>query len=250
MKKEERQNGVTTKLAHKVRPQRTWSGSLKGENSWTMFKMISEFVEGFEKLNKIGPCVSIFGSARTKPDNKYYKLAVDIARRLTEEGFGVITGGGPGIMEAGNKGASVYNGTSVGLNINLPFEQSHNPYIDEDKNLQHRYFFIRKVMFVKYAQAFVALPGGFGTMDELFEVLTLVQTKKITPVPIVLVGTEYWSGLKQWLKEVMLEKENNISEGDLDLLPIVNDAEEVIQIITDFYAKDEGDHRLQPNYNL
>ena len=244
------QENGTTKLAQKVRPKKQWSGSLKGENSWTMFKMISEFVEGFEKLNKIGPCVSIFGSARTKPDNKYYKLAVDIARRLTEEGFGVITGGGPGIMEAGNKGASVYNGTSVGLNIHLPFEQSHNPFIDKDKNLNHRYFFIRKVMFVKYAQAFVALPGGFGTIDELFEVLTLVQTKKISPVPIILVGVEYWSGLKKWVQDTMLGMENNISPEDLKLLPIVDEAEDVIKIINDFYAEEKGEHRLQPNYNL
>ena len=165
-----------------------WARNIKGENSWTMFKVISEFVDGFETLNEIGPCVSVFGSARTKPDHPYYKKAVDIGRLLTEAGYGVITGGGPGIMEAGNKGASLYGGKSVGLNIDLPFEQNHNAFIDPDKNLDFRYFFVRKVMFVKYAQAFVALPGGFGTMDELFEVLTLVQTTKIKPVPIILVG--------------------------------------------------------------
>ena len=228
--------------------RKKWS-SIKGENSWTMFKVISEFVDGFEVLNEIGPCVSIFGSARTKPSDPYYKLAVDIARRLTEEGYGVITGGGPGIMEAGNKGAALYGGTSVGLNINLPHEQSHNQYIDPDKNLRHRYFFIRKVMFVKYAQAFVALPGGFGTMDELFEVLTLIQTNKISKVPVVLVGSKFWSGLKDWIRDVMLAEYRNVSPEDLDLLPIVDEAEEVIQIIDEFYA---GDHssRLKPNYEL
>ncbi|MBK7407716.1 MAG: TIGR00730 family Rossman fold protein [Saprospirales bacterium] len=228
--------------------RRKWS-SIKGENSWTMFKVISEFVDGFEVLNEIGPCVSVFGSARTKPSDKNYKLAVDIARRLTEEGFGVITGGGPGIMEAGNKGAALYGGISVGLNINLPHEQSSNQYIDPDKNVNHRYFFIRKVLFVKYAQAFVALPGGFGTMDELFEVLTLIQTKKISPVPVILVGTEFWTGLKEWIRSIMYERFGNINEVDLDLMPIVDDEEEVIRIITEFYSGDRGD-RLKPNYEL
>ncbi|MCB9283781.1 MAG: TIGR00730 family Rossman fold protein [Lewinellaceae bacterium] len=228
--------------------RRKWS-SIKGENSWTMFKVISEFVDGFEVLNQVGPCVSVFGSARTKPHDKYYKLAVDIARRLTEEGFGVITGGGPGIMEAGNKGAALYGGLSVGLNINLPHEQSSNQYIDPDKNVNHRYFFIRKVLFVKYAQAFVALPGGFGTMDELFEVLTLIQTSKISPVPVILVGSEFWSGLKEWIRSVMYERFGNINEGDLDLMPIVDDEEDVIRIITEFYSGERGE-RLKPNYEL
>lgn len=225
-----------------------WGRNIKGENSWTMFKVISEFVDGFETLNEIGPCVSVFGSARTQPEHPYYKTAVDIGRLLTEEGYGVITGGGPGIMEAGNKGASLYGGKSVGLNIDLPFEQNHNQFIDPDKNLDFRYFFVRKVMFVKYAQAFVALPGGYGTMDELFEVLTLVQTRKITPVPIVLVGKEFWSGLKEWIKAVMLEKEQNIYEKDMDLMPVVETPEEVIQIINDFYAERSQD--LGPNYEL
>lgn len=238
------ENGVV-----KPRYQRKQWSSLKGENSWTMFKVLSEFVSGFEILNTVGPCVSIFGSARIQPSDKYYKLAVDIARRLTEEGYGVITGGGPGIMEAGNKGASLYGGVSVGLNINLPHEQNNNQYIDPDKNLQHRYFFIRKVMFVKYAQAFVALPGGFGTMDELFEVLTLVQTKKISPIPIVLVGSEFWGGLKDWIRQTMLQKFNNVSESDLDLMPIVDDEEEVIRIINEFYSGDKKE-RLKPNYEL
>ena len=235
------------KMESKV-PMKEWGRELKGENSWTMFKVISEFVEGYETLNAVGPCVSIFGSARTKPDHPYYKKAVDIARLLTEEGYGVITGGGPGIMEAGNKGASLYGGKSVGLNINLPFEQGHNEYIDYDKNLDFRYFFVRKVMFVKYAQAFVALPGGFGTMDELFETLTLIQTNKIKEVPVILVGSEFWTGLKGWIKEVMLERENNISPKDMDLIPIVDAPEDVIKIINDFYKEKPGE--LGPNYEL
>lgn len=230
------------------RVMKQWT-TLKGENSWTMFKVIAELVDGFEKLNKLGPCISIFGSARTKPDNKYYKLATEIAEVMTREGYGVITGGGPGIMEAANKGAYLQGGLSVGLNIDLPFEQSHNPYIDPDKNLDHRYFFIRKVMFVKYAQAFVAMPGGFGTMDELFEVLTLIQTKKITKVPVVLVGTEFWSGMKDWINEVMLEQFNNVSSKDMDLLPMTDDPMEVLRIITDFYVN-ERDNQISPNLEL
>jgi uncharacterized protein (TIGR00730 family) len=222
---------------------------LNAENSWTMFKVISEFVEGFEKMNKIGPCISVFGSARTKPGTKYYKLAIEMAKLITDEGYGVITGGGPGIMEAGNRGAKESGGISVGLNIDLPFEQSSNPFIDEDKNINHRYFFIRKVMFVKYAQAFVALPGGFGTLDELFEVLTLVQTKKIGPVPIILLGVDYWKGMKQWISDVMLDEHQNISPKDLDLLPITDDPKEVIRIIKEFYS-DEGMGDLEPNFTL
>lgn len=222
---------------------------IKGENSWTMFKVLAEFVDGFETLNKIGPCISIFGSARTKPDNRYYKLAEEIAKRLTDEGFGVITGGGPGIMEAANKGAKLNEGVSVGLNIDLPFETSHNAYIDPDKNLDHRYFFVRKVMFVKYAQAFIVMPGGFGTLDELFEVLTLVQTKKITSVPVILVGTEFWAGLREWIIETMLNKENNISAKDLDLIPVTDDIEEVVRIINEFYAGEDSPN-LKPNYEL
>lgn len=227
---------------------KSWGRQVKGENSWTMFKVISELVEGFETLNAMGPCVSIFGSARTQPDSPYYKKAVDIARLLTEAGYGVITGGGPGIMEAGNKGAHLYGGRSVGLNIDLPFEQGFNKYIDVDANLSFRYFFVRKVMFVKYAQAFVALPGGFGTMDELFETLTLVQTKKITKVPVVLVGAEFWGGLKEWIKLAMLEQHNNINPEDLDLMPITDSPEEVVQIINDFYS--EKGEQLSPNYQL
>lgn len=226
---------------------KTWK-SIKAENSWTLFKVISEFVEGFETLNEIGPCVSIFGSARTKPDHPYYQLAVDIGQALTEAGFGVITGGGPGIMEAGNKGASLAGGKSVGLNIELDFEKGHNPYIDQDKVLNFRYFFVRKVMFVKYAQAFVVLPGGMGTLDELFEVLTLIQTKKIDPVPVILVGSDFWTGLRTWLKDTVLEKAGNISPGDMELLPIIDEPNEVVRSINYFY--DNQQNRLKPNYSL
>lgn len=222
---------------------------LNAENSWTMFKVISEFVEGFEKLNKIGPCVSIFGSARTKPGTKYYKIATKLAELISKEGYGVITGGGPGIMEAGNKGANRAGGISVGLNIDLPFEQSSNPYIDPDKDIDHRYFFIRKVMFVKYAQAFVALPGGFGTLDELFEVLTLIQTDKITKVPVILVGKEFWQGLIDWVKVTVLDSHGNISPEDLDLLPITDDLSEVVKIINKYYGK-KGTGELEPNFVL
>lgn len=237
-----------TNIEHKDanRKMKQWS-KMKGENSWTMFKVIAEFVNGFETLNRLGPCISIFGSARTQPDHKYYKLAVKVSQRLSEEGFGVISGGGPGIMEAANKGAYLEGGLSVGLNIDLPFEQSHNQFIDPDNNLNYRFFFVRKVMFVKYAQAFVVLPGGFGTMDELFEVLTLIQTKKITKVPVILVGSEFWGGLKEWIINTMLKKENNIKESDLDLIPISDDPEEIVKIISNFY---EDGKQLQPNYDF
>ena len=231
---------------HAKKNMRTWT-KIKGENSWTMFKVLAELVEGFERLNRIGPCISIFGSARTKPDHFYYKKGVEIAKRLTEEGYGVITGGGPGIMEAANKGASEAGGISVGLNIDLPAEQGHNLYIDHDKVLNHRYFFVRKVMFVKYAQAFVVLPGGFGTLDELFEVLTLIQTKKISPVPVVLFGKEFWNGLKDWIVSTMLEKAGNISPTDLDLFFLTDDVEEVASYVN-AYFRDRGE--LQPNYEL
>lgn len=232
-----------------LNPNRKQWSILKGENSWTLFKVISELVDGFEIMNTVGPCISIFGSARTKPNDKYYLLAENIAKRLTDEGYGVITGGGPGIMEAGNKGASMNGGVSVGLNIDLPHEQSNNPYIDPRLNIDFRYFFIRKVMFVKYAQAFVVLPGGFGTLDELFEVLTLVQTKKISTVPIILVGSEFWGGLRSWIKETMRDRFHTISPGDLDLCPMVDTADEVVEIINEFY-KEDSLHRLKPNYEL
>lgn len=227
---------------------RSWV-QLKGENSWTLFKVLSEFVEGFESLNRIGPCISIFGSARTQEGSKYYEKAVEIAGKLTDEGFGVITGGGPGIMEAGNRGAYENDGVSVGLNISLPFEQFNNQWVDIDKILNHRYFFVRKVMFVKYAQGFVVMPGGFGTMDELFEVLTLIQTKSITKVPVVLIGTEFWGGLIDWIKGNMLNKFNNISEKDLDLFFLTDDADKAVHHIVDYYSED-AKNELTPNYEL
>lgn len=228
-------------------PMLEWTERNISESAWTMFKVISEFVEGFETMHKIGPCVSIFGSARTKSDHPYYLKAVEIARLLTLEGFGVITGGGPGIMEAGNKGASIYGGKSVGLNIELPFETGSNQFVDWDKSIDFRYFFVRKVVFVKFAQAFIVLPGGMGTMDELFEVLTLVQTKKIQPIPIILVGSDFWGGLKTWIEGTML-REGKISDSDLDLMPIVDEPEEAIKIIKEFYEQRAG--RLAPNYDL
>jgi len=226
---------------------RQWS-KIKGENAWTMFKVMSEFVEGFERLNKIGPCISIFGSARTKANHPDYLKAVEIARRLIDEGYGIITGGGPGIMEAGNKGATMQNGVSVGLNIDLPFEQGNNAFIDPDKNLNHRYFFVRKVMFVKYAQGFVVMPGGFGTMDELFEVLTLIQTNKISPVPIVLFGSDFWGGLIKWFKNTLIEH-GKISPEDLDLFLVTDDTDELIEYINGFYSGDKSAD-LKPNYEL
>jgi len=223
--------------------QKSWT-EIKAASSWQIFKIIAEFVEGFEKMSRIGPCVSIFGSARTKPDNKYYLLAEEIGRKLTEKGFGVITGGGPGIMEAGNKGAKLAGGKSVGLNIDLPFEQFSNPYIDSDKLINFDYFFVRKLMFIKYAQGFVVLPGGFGTMDELFEALTLIQTRKIGKFPIVLVGSSYWQGLIDWLKSTMHDVERNINIDDLDLMKIVDTADDAVDHIEEFYSK----YVLSPNF--
>ncbi|HXB93006.1 MAG TPA: TIGR00730 family Rossman fold protein [Puia sp.] len=205
---------------------------------------MAEFVDGFEVLAKLGPCISIFGSARTQPGQEYYELSVDIARRLAEEGFGIISGGGPGIMEAANKGAQLGGGKSVGLNIELPFEQHSNPYIDRDANLNFDYFFVRKVMFTKYSQGFVMMPGGFGTMDEFFEVATLIQTGKMSAVPLILVGSSYWKGLLDWMKETMLQKHGNISVHNLDLLKIADTADEVAAHVLSFYAKNS----LEPNF--
>lgn len=217
---------------------------IKSTDSWVIFKVMSEFVEGFDRLAKIGPCVSVFGSARTQPDHPYYKTAEEIGAKLVRHGYGVITGGGPGIMEAGNKGASSENGKSVGLNIILPFEQEGNIYIDPDKLISFDYFFVRKVMFVRYSQGFIVMPGGFGTLDECFEALTLIQTKKIGRFPIVLVGRDFWTGLVDWIKETLLQKENNISETDLDLFHIVETPEEAVSVIDDFYSK----YLLSPNF--
>lgn len=222
--------------------QKTWN-EIKTNDSWAIFKIMSEFVEGYEKLSKIGPCVSIFGSARTKPGTKYYDLAEEMAYKLTQNGYGVITGGGPGIMEAGNKGAHRGQGVSVGLNIDLPFEQHDNPWIDSDKNLNFDYFFVRKVMFVKYSQGFIVMPGGFGTLDELFEAITLIQTKKIGRFPIILVGRDFWGGLMDWVKNTLLA-EGNISEDDLKLYRIVDTADEALEHLNKFYAK----YQLKPNF--
>ena len=213
-------------------------------DSWATFKIMAEFVEGFEKMSRIGPCVSIFGSARTKSDNPYFILAEEIALKLVNAGFGVITGGGPGIMEAGNKGAYENGGKSVGLGIELPFEQFVNKYVDRDKMINFDYFFVRKVMFMKYAQGFVAMPGGFGTLDELFEALTLIQTHKVARFPVVLVGTDYWSGLIDWIKKVMLEKEHNINPDDLFLFKLVDTADDAVNYILDYYA----DMSISPNF--
>ena len=222
---------------------KNWN-TIKSEDSWVIFKVMAEFVEGFDKLAKIGPCVSIFGSARTDSENPYYKMAEEIGAKLVQHGFGVITGGGPGIMEAGNKGAHSQGGKSIGLNITLPFEQHSNLYIDADKNINFDFFFVRKVMFVKYAQGFVVMPGGFGTLDELFEALTLIQTKIIGRFPIVLVGRSYWQGLVDWLEGTMLQQERNINPEDLKLFSLVDTTDEAVKAINDFYAK----YRLKPNF--
>ena len=215
--------------------QKTWDETVT-KDSWMVFKVMSEFVDGYEKLAKIGPCVSIFGSARLKREDKYYEMAVDIAKKITEIGFGVITGGGPGIMEAGNKGAKEGGGKSIGLNIELPFEQHFNPYIDKSYSMDFDYFFVRKVMFVKYSQGFIVLPGGFGTLDELSEALTLIQTHKIGRFPILLVGSEFWSGLLDWYSNTLL-KNGLIAEGDLSLFRIVDSADEAVAHIKAFYDK-------------
>jgi len=221
---------------------RNWN-EIKTQDSWVIFKVMAEMVEGFEKLAKIGPCVSVFGSARTPSDHPYYKMTEDIAAKLVRHGYGVITGGGPGIMEAGNKGAASEKGKSVGLNIELPHEQGNNIYIDPDKLISFDYFFIRKVMFVKYSQGFVVMPGGFGTLDEFFEAMTLIQTNKIGRFPIVLVGKEFWGGLIDWIKNTMLTA-GNINPEDLDLINLVETPTEAVQVIDEFYSK----YLLSPNF--
>jgi len=222
---------------------KNWN-AIKTNDSWALFKIMSEFVYGYERMSQIGPCVSIFGSARTKPKDKYYELTVKVASKIVEQGYGIITGGGPGIMEAGNKGANLGGGTSVGLNIDLPFEQHDNPYIDANKNLDFDYFFVRKVMFVKYSQGFVVMPGGFGTLDELFEAITLIQTGKIDKFPIILVGKDYWSGLMDWIKSTLAEKFKTVSTEDLDLIDLVDTEDEVVDILDKFY----NEYDLSPNF--
>ena len=227
----------------KERNPKNWN-EVKTNDSWGIFKIMGEFVNGYEKLSRIGPCVSIFGSARTKPEDEYYQLAESIAKKLSDNGYGVITGGGPGIMEAGNKGAHNAGGTSVGLNIELPFEQHDNPYIDSDKSIDFDYFFVRKVMFVKYSQGIVVMPGGFGTLDELFESITLIQTHKIEKFPVILVGKEFWGGLLSWIKTTLMEQFETISPEDLELIHIVDTSDEVIDILDTFYKE----YQLSPNF--
>lgn len=221
--------------------EKDWN-EIRTNDSWAIFKIMSEFVEGYEKMARIGPCVSVFGSARTDVENPYYQKAVETSRLLVQSGYGVITGGGPGIMEAGNKGATEGNGKSVGLNIVLPFEQSTNLYVNHPVDFD--YFFVRKVMFVKYAQGFITFPGGFGTLDELFEALTLMQTKKIDYKPVVLFGKAYWSGMVEWIEKIMLHAEGNISLKDMDLLRMTDDPQEAVNFINNFYES----HPLRPNF--
>ena len=216
---------------------------IKSNDSWALFKIMGEFVEGYDRMAKIGPCVSIFGSARTPEQSETFALTSEIAKKLSEQGFGIITGGGPGIMKAANKGAHEAKGISVGLNIKLPFEQHPNEYIDIDKSMYFDYFFVRKVMFVKYAQGFVVMPGGFGTLDELFEALTLIQTHKIQHFPIILVGTSFWSGLLEWIQNTLLAQKT-ISKEDLDLFKMVDTSDEVVETILEFYKGKE----LRPNF--
>lgn len=220
---------------------KNWN-EIKTNDSWAIFKIMSEFVEGYEKMAAIGPCVSVFGSARTDPSNPYYNQAVETAKLLVDSGYGVITGGGPGIMEAGNKGADDAGGVSVGLNITLPFEQSCNAYVNHPVDFD--YFFVRKVQFVKYSQGFITFPGGFGTLDELFEAITLMQTKKIETRPVVLFGTKYWSGMVKWVEEVMLGQENNINAADMSFLKMTDDPEEAVNHIKDFFQN----NKLRPNF--
>lgn len=222
--------------------EKDWN-EIKTYDSWQIFKVISEFVEGFEKLARIGPCVSVFGSARTKPSSKYYKIAEEIAYLLIKKGFGIITGGGPGIMEAANKGAHFSGGKSVGLNINLPYEQVANSFIDPDKLIDFDNFFVRKVMFMKYSQGYVVLPGGFGTLDELFEAITLIQTHKLVHFPIILVVKNYWTGLIEWIEEKLL-KEKNINPNEMKIFTLLDTPEEVVKNIDDFYVK----YALKPNF--
>tara|TARA_B100001287_G_C22608514_1_gene493964 strand:- start:394 stop:1068 length:675 start_codon:yes stop_codon:yes gene_type:complete len=216
----------------------------KSHDSWSVFKIMGELVEGYEKLSQLGPCVSIFGSARTKPDDKYYKKTIEISEDIVKLGLGVITGGGPGIMEAANKGAQKAGGVSVGLNIDLPYEQTHNEFIDSDKVIDFDYFFVRKVMFVRYAQAFVVMPGGFGTLDELFEAITLIQTNKIERFPVILYGSDFWSGCIDWIKNTVCQKFNNVSTNEMFLFELVDSKEEIIDILKKFYDK----KKFAPNF--
>ncbi|MEN3039337.1 MAG: TIGR00730 family Rossman fold protein [Candidatus Kryptonium sp.] len=223
-----------------LKDEQIWLES-RQKDIWRIFRIMAEFVEGFDQMTKLGPCVSIFGSARAKPGHKYYEMAREVAKELVKAGFGIITGGGPGIMEAANLGAKEAGGLSVGINIELPFEQKFNPYVDV--GIEFRHFFVRKVMFVKYAQGFVVLPGGFGTLDEFFEALTLIQTGKTTRFPVVLMGSEYWEGLINWLRNTVL-LEGNISPEDMAIFELTDDPKEAARIITEFYQENV----VSPNF--
>ncbi len=238
LSKPEKHSGMDKKVVKK-----DWN-EIKTNDTWQIFRIMSEFVEGFEKMSKLGPAVTIFGSARSDENSEHYRMAVEIARKLAEHGYGIITGGGPGIMEAANRGAKEAGTDSIGLNIDLPFEQEANDYIDPDKLIDFRYFFVRKVMFVKYAQAFVVMPGGFGTLDELFEAVTLIQTKKIHKFPVILFDSKFWEGLLDWIKRTLLEKHHYISPEDLDIIHLTDDPDEVVRIIDKFYEK----YKLRPNF--
>jgi uncharacterized protein (TIGR00730 family) len=223
-----------------LKDEKVWLES-RQKDIWRIFRIMAEFVEGFDQMTKLGPCVSIFGSARIKPGHKYYEMAREVAKELVKAGFGIITGGGPGIMEAANLGAKEAGGLSVGINIELPLEQKFNPYVDV--GIEFRHFFVRKVMFVKYAQGFVVLPGGFGTLDEFFEAVTLIQTGKTTRFPVVLMGSEYWQGLIDWLRDKVLA-EGNISPEDLEIFELTDDPKEAARIITEFYQENV----VSPNF--
>ncbi|MEA1874564.1 MAG: TIGR00730 family Rossman fold protein [Bacteroidota bacterium] len=223
--------------------EKSWQ-EIKSNDSWGIFKIMSEFVQGYEKFARIGPCVSVFGSARTKPENIYYQMAEEVAGNLTKFGYGIITGGGPGIMEAANKGAFEAGGKSVGCNIILEFEQAPNKYIPEENLIGFDYFFVRKVMFMKYSQGFIVFPGGFGTFDELFEAITLIQTKKIASFPIILVGKDYWCDMFKWIEAKVLNAQRNISPTDLDIFHIVDTTDDAVKVINEFYQK----YELKPNF--
>jgi len=216
------------------------------DDMWRIFRIMAEFVEGFETLSRFGTCVTIFGSARTRADHPHYKLTVDVARAVVRSGFGVITGGGPGIMEAANRGAHEEGGVSIGLNIQLPFEQHPNPYIKTMLNFKH--FFVRKVMFLKYTSAVIVMPGGYGTLDEMFETLTLVQTHKVATMPIVLMGRDYWTGLVDWLKKKMLDEAGYIDAADIPLMHITDDPEEAVRVIGEHIKKGKGEPA--PSFDL
>ncbi len=239
----ERLSDSEKKRIEKAFANKNWP-EIASSNSWSIFKIMAEFVDGYEKLARIGPCVSVFGSARTQPDNPHYDLAVEISQKLSEAGWGIITGGGPGIMEAGNKGAKAGGSASVGLNINLPFETNNNIYQDDDKRLNFDYFFVRKMMFLKYSQGIIVMPGGFGTLDELFEALTLVQTDKRAKFPIVLVDRTFWGPLLQWIENTLIKDQAYVSAKDTQLFQVVDTAKEAVDVIFSFYEKNE----MKPNF--